>query len=83
MDDEDAIWEGDEKARIEREEREKQLAAERERAAQAAMRWHTIKKGDTLSGLAVKYHTSVNTLCRLNGIKPTTTLQIGRKLRVR
>lgn len=83
VDDEDAIWEGDEKARIEKEEREKQLAAERERAAQAAMRWHTIKKGDTLSGLAVKYHTSVNTLCRLNGIKPTTTLQIGRKLRVR
>ena len=83
VDDEDAIWEGDEKARIEREEREKQLAAERERAAQAAMRWHTIKKGDTLSGIAVKYHTSVNTLCRLNGIKPTTTLQIGRKTRER
>lgn len=45
--------------------------------------WHTVKSGDTLSGIAVKYHTSVSTLCRLNGIKETTILQIGRKLRVK
>ena len=47
------------------------------------MKYHTVRKGDTLSKIAVKYHTSVNTLCRLNGIKQTTTLQIGRRLRVR
>ena len=55
----------------------------REKAAAAAMKYHTVRKGDTLSKIAVQYHTSVNTLCRLNGIKQTTTLQIGRKLRVR
>lgn len=45
--------------------------------------WYSVKSGDTLSRIAVKYHTSVSTLCRLNGIKETTILQIGQKLRVR
>ncbi len=83
VDDEDAIWEGDEKARIEAEEKAKKLAQERERAAQAAIKYHTVRSGDTLSKIAVKYHTTVRNICRLNGIKETTTLQIGRKLRVR
>ncbi|TND09640.1 MAG: metalloendopeptidase-like membrane protein [Bacteroidetes bacterium] len=45
--------------------------------------YHSIKKGDTLSALAVKYHTTVTKICQLNGIKSTTVLQIGRKLRVK
>ena len=45
--------------------------------------WHTIKSGDTLSGIAVKYHSSVSTICRLNGISTKTILKIGRKLRVK
>lgn len=45
--------------------------------------WHTIKSGDTLSGIARKYHTTVSTLCRLNGISTRTILKIGRKLRVK
>ena len=47
------------------------------------MRWYTIKSGDTLSRIAVNNGTTVNALCRLNGIKPTTVLQIGRRIRVR
>ncbi len=45
--------------------------------------YHKIRSGDTLGHIARKYGTSVNTLCRLNGIKPTTTLHIGRTIRVR
>ncbi len=45
--------------------------------------YHTIRSGETLSHLAVRYHTSVNTLCRLNGISPKKTLQIGQKIRVK
>ena len=41
---------------------------------------HTIKKGDTLGSIAIKYNTTVKRLCYLNGIKSTTTLQIGNKL---
>jgi len=45
--------------------------------------YHTVKKGDTLSALAVKHRTTVAKICQLNGIKTTTVLQIGRKLRVK
>ncbi len=46
-------------------------------------KYHTIKKGDTLGGLARKYGTSVKRLCQLNKISTKTILRIGRKLRVR
>jgi len=45
--------------------------------------YHTIKQGDTLSAIALKYHTSVNAICRLNGITSGTVLKLGRKLRVK
>ena len=47
------------------------------------VKYHTIKKGDTLSKLARRYHTTVKKLCNLNGIKSTTKLQIGKRLRVK
>lgn len=65
---------------------EEQIKAEEERIARekAAMKYHTIRAGDTLSGIAVKYGTSVSKICSLNsGLKPTTTLSIGRKIRVK
>lgn len=46
-------------------------------------KYHTIKKGDTLSALSRKYGTSVKQICKLNGIKQGKTLQLGTKLRVR
>ncbi len=42
-----------------------------------------IKSGDTVGKLARKYHTSVKEICAMNKIKPTTTLRIGRPIRVR
>jgi murein DD-endopeptidase MepM/ murein hydrolase activator NlpD len=46
-------------------------------------KYHTIKSGDTLSALSRKYGTSVKQICSINGIKPTKTLKLGTKLRVR
>ena len=46
-------------------------------------KYHRIRSGDTLGHLARKYHTSVSSICRMNGIRPTTTLRIGKSLRVR
>ena len=45
--------------------------------------YYKIRKGDTLSGIARRYGTTVKSLCSLNGIKETTILSIGRTLRVK
>jgi murein DD-endopeptidase MepM/ murein hydrolase activator NlpD len=44
-------------------------------------KYYTIKSGDTLSGIAVRYHTTVSKLCALNGISSKTILRVGRKIR--
>jgi poly(3-hydroxybutyrate) depolymerase len=49
----------------------------------ASTTYHTVKKGDTLSAIAAKHKTSVKKLCQLNGIKETTILQIGMKIKLR
>ena len=48
-----------------------------------SVQYHTVKKGDTLSKIAKKYGTTVKKLCQLNGIKQTSTLRIGQRLRVK
>jgi len=45
--------------------------------------YYTIKSGDTLGKIAARNHTTVKALCNLNGITETTTLRIGRKLRIK
>jgi murein DD-endopeptidase MepM/ murein hydrolase activator NlpD len=46
-----------------------------------AAKFHVVRNGDTLGKIAKKYRTSISALCRLNGIKPTTKLRVGRKIR--
>lgn len=46
-------------------------------------KYHTIKNGDTLYAVSLKYGTSVKQLCSINGIKSTKKLQLGTKIRVR
>ncbi|MCQ2139331.1 MAG: peptidoglycan DD-metalloendopeptidase family protein [Bacteroidales bacterium] len=59
-------------------------AAEQKRIAeQNAKQYYTVKKGDTLGKIAQRHGTTVSKLCSLNGIKSSSVLQIGKKLRVR
>ncbi|MCQ2284865.1 MAG: LysM peptidoglycan-binding domain-containing protein [Bacteroidales bacterium] len=44
---------------------------------------HVVKRGDTLSAIARKYHTSVSKLCKINHIKETSVLSLGQRIRVR
>lgn len=45
--------------------------------------YHTIKSGDMLGKLAMKYNVSVDQICRLNGITRTTILQLNKKIRIK
>ena len=49
--------------------------------ADGTIRYYKVKSGDTLSRIAKLRGVSVSTLCKLNRIKPTTTLRIGQVLR--
>ena len=71
---EDAIYQSEEEERAEEERIARELAA---------AKYHKIRSGDTLGALAVKYHTTVSAICKLNGITPKTTLRIGRNIRVK
>lgn len=42
---------------------------------------YSVKKSDTLSSIARKHGTTVEKLCRLNGIKPTSILRIGQTIK--
>ena len=50
-------------------------------AEKSAIRYHKIRKGDTLGRISRLYHVSIDRLCQINGIKRTTTLRIGQVLR--
>ncbi len=46
------------------------------------IRYHVIRKGDTLSGIGYRYGVSINKLCFLNNIRSSSILNIGRRLRI-
>jgi murein DD-endopeptidase MepM/ murein hydrolase activator NlpD len=45
--------------------------------------YYTVKAGDSLYAISLKYHTTVDKLCALNNIKKTSILSVGKKLRVK
>lgn len=51
--------------------------------SQGQAKYYKIRSGDTLSKIAARNGTTVKKLCKLNGIKETTVLQIGKKIRVK
>lgn len=51
------------------------------KAAMAARKYHTVRSGDTLSGIARRYGTSVTQLCQLNGLRRDSIIRVGQRLR--
>lgn len=50
-------------------------------SSNSQMVYHRVKSGDTLGKIARIYGTTVNELCRLNGLKSTSMLRIGQSIR--
>jgi membrane-bound lytic murein transglycosylase D len=48
----------------------------------ASFRSHKVQKGQTLSSIAQRYSTSVDTLKRINGIRDASNVQVGKTLKV-
>jgi len=49
---------------------------------QIAPIYHKIKKGDTLYSLAKSYGTTVDSICKTNGIRPKSILKLGTRLKM-
>lgn len=73
IDEEEDVYAADEKIVAE----EKRIAAEK-----AAMRYHTVKSGDTLGAIAKRYGKSLSTIQKLNPGVDSNKLRIGQKIRV-
>jgi LysM repeat protein len=74
----ETIFESNKLVRKQKNSNNKSVASHSHRST----KYHTIKQGDTLGALARKYHTSVSKLCKLNGLKETSILKLGKKLKV-
>ena len=59
----------------------KETTSSRNRSSKGTL-YHKIKQGDTLGGIAAKYHVSISQLRNLNGIKGNN-IRAGRSLRIR
>jgi murein DD-endopeptidase MepM/ murein hydrolase activator NlpD len=46
------------------------------------IRYHNVRSGDTLSGIGYRYGVSITKLCQLNGIRRTSILNIGQRIRI-
>lgn len=58
-----------------------QAKAAQPRQARSASKVHRVRKGESLYIIAKKYGTTVDKLCRLNGISKKTTLRLGQILK--
>ena len=64
-------------------EAERSAADKKENELSAEKRYYKVRSGDYLGLIAKRNGTTVSAICRLNGISPNTTLQIGKVLRVK
>ena len=64
-------------------EAERNAAEKKENELSVEKRYYKVRSGDYLGLIAKRHGTTVSAICRLNGISPNTTLQIGKVLRVK
>ena len=47
------------------------------------LKYHIVKKGDTLSEIADKYNTTISKICSLNRINAKDIIQLGQKIQIK
>jgi murein DD-endopeptidase MepM/ murein hydrolase activator NlpD len=63
--------------------KKKSFYYQREIKAVQVARYYKVRNGDNLGKIAARNGTSINALCRMNGIKPKTHIKSGQRLRIR
>ena len=63
-------------------EAQKQGAANENKAKPEHI-YHKVRQGETLGKIASRYHVSVNSIVRLNGLKSADKISIGQKLKIK
>jgi murein DD-endopeptidase MepM/ murein hydrolase activator NlpD len=43
---------------------------------------YSVRKGDTLGGIAKRNRTTVSAICKKNGLKPNSTLRLGQRIKI-
>ena len=66
-----------------REENKAKFEAAAKTTAKGNGKTYRIRRGDSLSKIATRNGVTVKQLCRLNGLKTTSKLQIGQVIRLR
>jgi murein DD-endopeptidase MepM/ murein hydrolase activator NlpD len=56
--------------------------ADRKSGGKAVKGVYRVRRGDTLGAIAKRNRTTVKSLCRKNGLKPTSVLRLGQKLKI-
>lgn len=56
------------------------LTASTASASSCCQKWHKVKRGETLSGIAWRYHTTVRRLVNINNIKNPNRIRTGQWL---
>jgi len=49
---------------------------------EAQYTWHSVRRGETLSTIAARYHTSVSAIARLNGLRSVHFIKPGQRLKI-
>jgi len=63
--------------------KKKSFDYKRQVKVQQAVKYYTVRKGDVLGQIAMRNGTNVKALCRLNGLKSSSKIKPGQKIRVR
>lgn len=69
-------------SKVKEDEPEVQTTKSEKEVVTKSDKYYTVRKGDTLFSISKKHGTSVEHLCKLNNIKKSTVLSVGKKLRV-
>lgn len=69
--------------RIAKAQQKPQSSSKTATISQSGVVYHTIRSGDILGKLSLRYGVSIDQICRLNKITRNTTIRIGQRLRIK